>query len=286
MFDDDDRRLVQVASIANAIGAAENAAPWRGLLWLAGEVEAGTLAARLFIPVRMRTVDTTRASSAEALGAWRSMAKRVRAALVDPNLKLDKRDSYLPSAASTWHVHVNDLLQFIDAAEMHSGVRAELRELAQRYRGARDTDPAPAVAALAERAGVVEPGSGNAAAAPETPKQRRARLPALVSVAGRPEPADGEPKSAPTSTATAALDWQTQARDEARRIRTERAKRGLFPPLEVLGDEVARTFRECGINGTNGHPLTGAYIKRHALQGHGITNDTDRLKAALNARGK
>lgn len=141
MFDDDVRRLVQVASIANAVGAADNAAPWRALLWLAGQVEAGTLAARLFIPVRMRGVDTARGSRDESLAVWRGMAKRVSDALTGPRLKLDQRDSYLPSAASTWHVHVNDLLQFIDAAEMHSAVRAELRELAQRYRGAADEPP-------------------------------------------------------------------------------------------------------------------------------------------------
>lgn len=141
MFDDDVRRLVQVASIANAVGAADNAAPWRALLWLAGQVEAGTLAARLYIPVRMRTVDTTRASRDESLVVWRGMAKRVKAARTDSRLKLDQRDSYLPSATSTWHVHVNDLLQFIDTAEMHDAVRAELRELAQRYRGAADEPP-------------------------------------------------------------------------------------------------------------------------------------------------
>ena len=100
----------------------------------------------------------------------------------------------------------------------------------------------------------------------------------MPAVAAEAPPVNGAPSEAP--------GWKDQARGEARRIRKERAALGRFPSLDDLGDEVARLFRERGITGPNGHALTDAYIKRHALQGHGITADTDRLKATLNTRGK
>jgi len=82
-------------------------------------------------------------------------------------------------------------------------------------------------------------------------------------------------------------DWAELARTEARTIYADRRKNiGTSPSLEVLGDEVARKFRERGITGPSGHPLTGSYIKRHALQGHGITSSTSKLLATLNTRGK
>jgi hypothetical protein len=153
MFDDDDRRLVQVASIANAIGAAENASPWRALVWLAAQVEAGALPASLYIPVRMNTVDTTRASPDESLRAWRSMAKRAEA-----DRKKDMLNYHLPTAASTWFVHVNDLMHLAESASTTDAVRAELIELAQRHLG-----PLPSAAthapsdARSEPAGVDRP---------------------------------------------------------------------------------------------------------------------------------
>lgn len=52
MFEDDTRRLVQVATVANTMASAGNAAAWRALKWLAEQVEAGTLPARLYIPER------------------------------------------------------------------------------------------------------------------------------------------------------------------------------------------------------------------------------------------
>ena len=114
---------------------------------------------------------------------------------------------------------------------------------------------------------------------------------ACTEVAPLPVPAEPEPTDAlviPTAPTDGkpVPDWKDQARSEARSIRKERAALGRFPGLKDLGNEVARHFRERGITGSNGHALTGAYIKRHALQGHGITTDTDRLKATLNTRGK
>ena len=116
-----------------------------------------------------------------------------------------------------------------------------------------------------------------------------ARLPAGALLALLGIVADGEqtatagPLTAPDKPAPAGgavEDWQEAARDEAKRIRTDRAARlGTAPSLEVLGDEVARVFRSRGVTGPNGHPLTGTYIKRHALQGHGITSPADKLRS-------
>ena len=96
-----------------------------------------------------------------------------------------------------------------------------------------------------------------------------------------------EPAPAAGAVVRAAPDWQEIAREEAKQIRTDRAKLlGTFPNLGVLGDEVAQIFRSRDITGTNGHALTGAYIKRHALQGHGITSPADKLRSMKKHRGK
>ena len=96
-----------------------------------------------------------------------------------------------------------------------------------------------------------------------------------------------DPAPAGGAVTRAAPDWQELAREEAKQIRTDRAKLlGTFPNLGVLGDEVAQIFRSRDITGTNGHALTGAYIKRHALQGHGITSPADKLRSMKKHRGK
>lgn len=79
--------------------------------------------------------------------------------------------------------------------------------------------------------------------------------------------------------------WQDLARSHAQRIRNEREKRGWYPSLTDLAEEVAKVFTEEGVTGPNGHHLRSSYIKRHALQGHGITSDQGRLRAKVK-RGK
>ena len=81
-------------------------------------------------------------------------------------------------------------------------------------------------------------------------------------------------------------DWRELARYEARRIRKYRKGLGWTPNLVILSEEVAALFLARGINGANGHTLAATYIKRWALQGHGVTNDANRLRSTLNARGK
>lgn len=127
MFEDDNRRLVQIVSIANAIARAGNAAPWRALKWLAEQAKAGALPARLYLPERNAKEACHCAASDESLKVWRALEQGAKARRLDRNL--------MPAAASTWFVHVNDLLQFIEAATLPDAVRAELRELAQRHCG-------------------------------------------------------------------------------------------------------------------------------------------------------
>ena len=135
MFEDDNRRLVQVASIANAIARASNAAPWSALKWLAEQAKAGALPARLYLPERTAKETCHSAASDESLKVWRALAKDAEARRLERNP--------MPAAASTWCVHVNDLLQFIDAAEMPEAVLTKLCELAQRYRGPTSVNPTP-----------------------------------------------------------------------------------------------------------------------------------------------
>lgn len=137
MFDDDHRRLVQVASIANAIAAAENASPWRALLWLAEQAEAGNLAPRLFTTVTMNTVDAAPSSPEHSLRIWRKMAQRTQAERAKNMLHY-----HLPATASTWHVHARDLMQFAMAAKMPDPVRAQLLELARQHGGTALAQPA------------------------------------------------------------------------------------------------------------------------------------------------
>lgn len=61
--------------------------------------------------------------------------------------------------------------------------------------------------------------------------------------------------------------WKRQARDRAEEIILEQANRDLYPSQEAVADQIAREFRKSGIVGSGGKPLTGSYIKRHALKG-------------------
>jgi len=90
----------------------------------------------------------------------------------------------------------------------------------------------------------------------------------------------------PSAAIRSTPSWQELARVEATRIRKESVATSQFPGLARLGDMVADLFRKQGIFGPNGHALQGAYIKRHALQGFGITSRVDRLRSAAKSRGK
>lgn len=91
-----------------------------------------------------------------------------------------------------------------------------------------------------------------------------------------PQAAAPEPKAAP--------EWQALAQKRAREIIKEHKARGLFPPQERIAEMIAEEFRRDGVMGTDGKPLSGASIKRHALKG--ISSAQDRQLSTSPRRGK
>lgn len=75
------------------------------------------------------------------------------------------------------------------------------------------------------------------------------------------ETAAPEPQAAPVG------DWVELARTRAREIVKKQRTHDLYPNQESIGDTIAAEFRKAGTLGTDGKPLTGATIKRHALKG-------------------
>ena len=101
--------------------------------------------------------------------------------------------------------------------------------------------------------------------------------PAPQPQAAAPEP-QHHPKTPP--------EWIELARKRAREIIDRQAGKDLFPSLDDVADEIARAFRADGVHGAAGKPLTGAYIKRHALQGTGISSAKGRQLSTAPRRGK
>ena len=67
---------------------------------------------------------------------------------------------------------------------------------------------------------------------------------------------------------------------------SERAARDLFPSQIVIAESIAADFRNRTppIHGTDGKPLSGATIKRHALKG--ISSATKKARTTTINRGK
>jgi len=61
--------------------------------------------------------------------------------------------------------------------------------------------------------------------------------------------------------------WKVKARERASEIIKRQKAKDLHPSQENIADEIANEFRTGGVMGAGGKPLTGAYIKRHALKG-------------------
>jgi hypothetical protein len=78
--------------------------------------------------------------------------------------------------------------------------------------------------------------------------------------------------------------WKVKARDRANEIIKRQRERDLHPSQINIADEIAREFRESGIVGAGRKPLTGAYIKRHALKG--ISSAQNRQLSTSIRRGK
>lgn len=66
--------------------------------------------------------------------------------------------------------------------------------------------------------------------------------------------------------------WKEQARMRAKEIIERQRRKGLYPNQIAIADEIAVDFRTHGVMGADGKPLSGAYIKRHALTGISSAN--------------
>ncbi len=97
-----------------------------------------------------------------------------------------------------------------------------------------------------------------------------------------PQAAPPEPQHHPKTPP----EWIELARKRAREIIDGQAEKDLFPSLVDVADEIARAFRADGVHGAAGKPLTGAYIKRRALQGTGISSAKGRQLSTAPRRGK
>lgn len=84
--------------------------------------------------------------------------------------------------------------------------------------------------------------------------------------------------------AESAPAWKEEAQQRARETIARQKTKGLYPSQQDVADEIAREFRTAGVVGEGGKPLTGAYIKRHAL--NGISSAQNRALSTSIRRGK
>ncbi len=89
---------------------------------------------------------------------------------------------------------------------------------------------------------------------------------------------------AQTGSADGGKEWKEQAREMAREIIARQKANDLYPSQEAVADEIAREFRLAGVVGAGRKPLTGTYIKRHALKG--ISSATGKQLSTSIRRGK
>lgn len=80
--------------------------------------------------------------------------------------------------------------------------------------------------------------------------------------------------------------WKAHAAGMAKKIIAREAAADRFPPQQRIAEEIAKDFRnqKPPIYGSDGKPLTGATIKRHALKG--ISSATNKARSTQIARGK
>jgi hypothetical protein len=88
---------------------------------------------------------------------------------------------------------------------------------------------------------------------------------------------DTEPASEPP-------EWKARAAKRAAEIIASDRKKDLYPSQADIADAIAKEFRAAGVVGAGGKPMTGAYIKRHALKG--ISSEQGRQLSTATNRGK
>lgn len=92
-----------------------------------------------------------------------------------------------------------------------------------------------------------------------------------------------EPKAAPVVT-PAPTAWVGMAKARAVEIIKRQREKDLYPSQTDIADEIAREFRRDVVMGADGKPLSGGYIKRHALKG--ISSAQDKRRSTSIRRGK
>ena len=100
----------------------------------------------------------------------------------------------------------------------------------------------------------------------------------------KPEPQAATPAPVVADSADDGEAWKAKARERADEIIKRQRAKDLHPSQEDIADEIAREFRADGVMGAGGKPLTGAYIKRHALKG--ISSAQNRQLSTSIRRGK
>jgi hypothetical protein len=78
--------------------------------------------------------------------------------------------------------------------------------------------------------------------------------------------------------------WKAMAERRAAEIIANDKKKDLYPSQENIADTIAKEFRAAGVVGAGGKPMTGAYIKRHALKG--ISSEQGKQLSTAKRRGK
>ena len=110
------------------------------------------------------------------------------------------------------------------------------------------------------------------------------RPPLVFSTVATQEPQDAPPAPVVAESADDCEAWKVKARETADAIIKRQRAKDLHPSQEDIADEIAREFRKASIVGVGGKPLTGAYIKRHAL--NGISSAAGKRLSTSIRRGK
>ncbi len=103
-------------------------------------------------------------------------------------------------------------------------------------------------------------------------------------VSGEPAPATHAATLAPVVVPLDSETWETQARERASDIIKRHREKDLYPSQINIADQIAKEFRTAGVVGVDGKPLTGATIKRHAL--NGISSAQGKKLSTRTGRGK
>ena len=179
-------QLVQLASVANTVGRAENKPVTAALQWLEAQVKDHQLPSRLFsLPTSPR----------ERIVEWAPIGDTSQWKLILRKAEdREQDDDLMPSIAQSRYLHVDDLAQLAASADTSEPCRAALLELVARqgetprsHAGASQSASLPAVAPVS-KASPYSPGDEEAPAVAlktHKPKRRADPLAAVLAEAKR-----------------------------------------------------------------------------------------------------